>query len=83
MEGEASLSDYRFGRRNIHHYFCSTCGVKPFGKAHVPELGGEIVAVNIACLDGLSDHELAELPVTYGDGRNDHWDTAPAETRHL
>ena len=64
LQGEEILSDYQFGERTIHHLFCSRCGVKPFGRGFLEELGGTFYAVNIACLDGLSDAEFAALPVT-------------------
>lgn len=83
MQGEDSLSDYQFGSGTIHHLFCRRCGVKPFGRGHMEALGGTFYAVNLACLDDISAWELAALPVAYEDGRADHWDRAPAETRHL
>lgn len=83
QQGADALSDYQFGRHIIHHQFCKHCGIKPFGHANVKELGGEFYAVNVACLDDATDEELAAAPVLYEDGRNDRWDAAPAETRHL
>ena len=47
------------------------------------ELRGEFYAVNLACLDDATPQELAAAPVRFEDGRNDRWDVAPAETRHL
>jgi len=81
--GAESLSEYQFGRHIIHHLFCRHCGTKPFGRANVAELGGEFYAVNLACLDDASDEELASAPVHYEDGRNNDWQSAPAETRYL
>lgn len=81
-QGADVLSDYHFGRHAIHHLFCRQCGVKPFGRANMAELGGEFYAVNLACLDA-SDEELANAPVRYENGRSNDWQSAPAETRHL
>jgi hypothetical protein len=81
--GAEALLDYQFGHRVIHHLFCKHCGIKPFGRANVKELGGEFYAVNVACLDDATVEELATAPVQYEDGRHDQWDKAPAETRHL
>ena len=81
--GEDVLTDYSFGGDAIHHFFCSRCGVKTFGSGAMEELGGRFYAVNIACLDDATDEELAHAPIIYEDGRNDRWDRAPAETRHL
>jgi hypothetical protein len=81
-QGTDALSEYQFGGHVIHHLFCRHCGIKPFGHANVAELGGEFYAVNLACLDA-SDEELASAPVRYEDGRNNDWQSAPAETRYL
>jgi hypothetical protein len=37
----------------------------------------------LACLDTIEPSELASAPVTYMDGRNNSWFSAPAEVRHL
>ena len=81
-QGEEALSEYRFGSHSIRHVFCGTCGVKVFGRGELEGLG-PFVAVNLACLDDATDEELAAAPVAYEDGRNDHWERPPAETRHL
>ena len=81
--GEAELGDYQFGAKNGHHYFCRTCGVKPFGRGHVEEIGGDYVSVNLAALDDVTVAALAEAPVRYMDGRGDNWWAEPVETRHL
>jgi hypothetical protein len=82
ISGTDELADYQFGSDNIHHRFCRTCGTKPFGTVDLPEIG-RLVAVNIACLDGLSDEQRAAIPVRYEDGRGDAWERAPAVTSHL
>jgi hypothetical protein len=82
-QGAEALSEYQFGSHVIHHLFCKQCGIKPFGRANVKELGGAFYAVNLACLDDATATELAEAPVQYEDGRNDRWQSAPAETRHM
>ena len=78
-----SFRDYQFGSKNIHHLFCRQCGIKPFGRGHMEALGGTFYAVNVACLDGAAPEEMAAGPIQYQDGRNNAWDKAPAETRHL
>ena len=83
LQGKEALSDYRFGSHTIHHLFCSRCGVKPFGRGHLDELGGDFYGVNIACLDDATTDELGGAPVRYEDGRNNKWESPPAETRHL
>jgi hypothetical protein len=89
LRGEEYLTDYQFGSDTIHHLFCRGCGVKPFGRAHLDvTFGGETLsgvyyAVNIACLDDVTPEELAEAPVRYEDGKNNNWESRPAEVRHL
>jgi hypothetical protein len=83
VEGEDALGDYGFGTGQAHHYFCKHCGVRPFGRGDIPEVGGAYVSVNLACLDDADPAELAEAPVRYMDGRHDNWWNPPAETRHL
>lgn len=83
LSGEANLGDYQFGKRVVHHHFCKTCGVRPFGRGNVAEIGGEYAGINLACLDDLEAKDLAEAPVNYSDGRNDAWWNRPSETRHL
>lgn len=83
LAGENALTDYQFGAKCFHHLFCQHCGVRPFGKGHVEELGGDYVAIHLASLDGVEPSELIEAPLSYLDGKNDSWWTTPAETRHL
>lgn len=83
LQGEDMLADYTFGSGMIHHRFCRQCGIKPFGRGHMEELGGTFYGVNLAWLDDATPAELAAAPVLYEDGRHDDWASAPAETRHL
>jgi len=82
LSGESELADYQFGARRIHHRFCRTCGVRPFGHASA-DGATAFYAVNLAALDGVDPGVLAAAPVTYVDGRHDDFKSAPAETRHL
>lgn len=81
--GENELSEYRFGERHIHHLFCRNCSVRVFGWGEASGGRGVFYAVNVACLDDADPAELAAAPVTYADGRNNRWQSAPAETAHL
>jgi hypothetical protein len=83
LAGEGELTDYQFGSKQGHHLFCRHCGVRPFGRGHVPEIGGDYVSINVACLDDVPDAELAALPVRFFNGHDNDWMHAPAETRHL
>jgi hypothetical protein len=83
LTGEHWLSDYCKPGGAVHHVFCSLCGVRPFERGHVDELGGNYVTINLACLDDMEPAELASAPVTHMDGRNDNWFLPPEEVRHL
>jgi hypothetical protein len=83
LSGDDHLSDYQFGGKSMHHFFCKRCGVRPFGKGHVDVLGGDFYAVNVACLDDIAPEELASLTVRYADGRNNAWHNPPKVTGHL
>jgi hypothetical protein len=81
LAGESELADYQFGARRIHHRFCRTCGVRPFGQADAGN--SAFVAVNLGALDDVDPAELAKAPVMYVDGRHDNFGSPPAVTGHL
>ena len=82
LAGQESLRDYQFGKKNIHHRFCATCGVRAFAQAADPQ-GNAMYALRVNCLDGVGARELAEAPVKYMDMLHDDFKSAPSETRHL
>lgn len=66
LEGGADAqTDYQFGKKTMHHLFCSTCGVRAFGRYTVK--GQEKIIVNLRCLDGL---DVDALEVQKFDGKN-------------
>ena len=83
LAGEDALSDYQFGAKSGHHLFCGHCGVRPFGRGYVEQIGGDYVSISLACLDDVDPQELIEAPLAFFDGRNNNWETPPTETRHL
>jgi hypothetical protein len=83
LAGEDALSDYQFASKSAHHLFCKHCGVRPFGRGNVPEIGGEYVSIQVATLDNAEPAELIEAPLKYFNGRDDNWWSEPEETRHL
>jgi len=64
--GADALIDYQFGKKKIHHLFCSRCGVRSFARGAMPN-GDPIAAVNVRCLDGV---DLGVVPVKMFDGRS-------------
>jgi hypothetical protein len=45
----------------------------------VPEIGGEFVNVNVACLDDVPLDVLEGVKIRYVDGRGDNWFEEPKE----
>lgn len=66
LSGEESLKDYQFGKKQIHHTFCSRCGVHAFGGGTSPQ-GVEMRSINVRCLH---DVDASSLPVTPVDGKS-------------
>jgi len=83
LAGESDLSDYQFGTKSAHHLFCKHCGVRPFGRGYIEQIGGDYVSVQLCTLDDAPPEELMQTPVRFANGRDNSWWTAPAETRHL
>jgi hypothetical protein len=89
LKGEDVLTDYQHTPPSqpapfLHLVFCSRCGVRPFSRGgHLPALGSEFYAVNVACLDDVTDEELAQAPIRYVDGRHDNWNASPLVTAYL
>jgi hypothetical protein len=63
---EQDLASYTFNKHVIHHRFCRTCGMHPFGEGVDPK-GNRMAAINIRCLENLN---LESVPVKHFDGRS-------------
>ena len=48
LAGEDALNTYRFNTGIAAHYFCQTCGIKPF---YIPRSNPDGVDVNANCLE--------------------------------
>ncbi len=73
--GEDNLTDYRFNSGVARHYFCKTCGVKPF---YVPRSNPDGWSVNLRCLDRT---EFSKITIEPFDGQN--WETNAGSLAHL
>lgn len=63
LSGQDKMSTYTFNSGVAQHYFCSTCGIKPF---YLPRSNPDGMDVNVNCLDEpLKNMVLAEF-----DGQN-------------
>ena len=82
LSGEASLRDYQFGQKRIHHRFCARCGVRPFAQGSDGQ-GNQSYVIRVNCLDNVDPQELVDAPVRYFNMLHDDFKSAPSETRHL
>ena len=70
------LGSYAWGGQTGTRYFCQNCGIHCFGRGHLVEVGGDYVAINLNCLDGIDPWQLK---MVYWDGRHDNWEAGPGE----
>lgn len=59
-----TVADYQFGKKTIHHNFCSNCGVSPFGSGTMPD-GTKMKSINARCIDDL---DISKFSVHNYDG---------------
>ena len=76
LKGEDALTSYRFNTGAAQHFFCSRCGIYTH---HQRRSDTSLYAVNVACLDGVSPFDFAEMPVF--DGVNHTKDTGKPTRR--
>lgn len=64
LSGAASLATYRFNTGVAEHHFCTGCGIFTHHKrrSNPHELG-----INVACLEGVSPFDYAEVTVNDGE----------------
>lgn len=58
------MPGYRFNTGVAAHHFCRVCGIPTH---HARRSTPGLLAVSMACLDGCSPFDLAELPVMDGE----------------
>jgi hypothetical protein len=71
LQGEDRLTLYQFNTKAAKHYFCSVCGIYTH---HQRRSNPEQFGINVACLDGVSPFDFAEVIVN--DGVNHPSDSA-------
>ena len=82
VSGDQALADYQFGKKRLHHRFCTTCGVRSYSQG-TDGKGNPMYAVRVNCLDDVDPQELIDAPVKYFNMAHDDIKSPPAETRHL
>lgn len=65
LDGVEALTEYRFNTGTARHFFCSRCGIYTH---HQRRSKPNQYGVNVACLEGVSPFDFAEVPVN--DGRH-------------
>jgi len=65
LQGDAALADYQFGKKNLHHPFCATCGIHTFSRGPAPD-GKVWCGINLRCLD---DVPIDQLTIKQFDGK--------------
>jgi hypothetical protein len=67
---------FRF-EQSGHHLFCRQCGVRPFSRGYVEQIGGDFVSVQLGTLDDVTPAELVAAPVKYSNGRDNRGRNRP------
>lgn len=83
LQGEENTFVYSWGGKAVEQRLCKTCGLRVYGRGDIPQIGGAFVALNVACLDGVSDEEFAAIPIRFCNGRDNAWMQTPAITSYL
>jgi hypothetical protein len=63
LAGEHALSRYTFNTGAAQHFFCSHCGIYTH---HQRRSNPNQYGINVACLEGLSPFDFAQVPVLNG-----------------
>jgi hypothetical protein len=63
LRGEENLTLYQFNTRTAKHWFCRTCGIYTH---HQRRSDPTLYGINLACIEGMSPFDLAEVPVMDG-----------------
>jgi hypothetical protein len=84
-EGAEALADYQWTppgkpEPHLHYRFCRTCGVRAFAQGELPGTEGGFYAVAVSTLDDAEPDALAKS-IKFIDGRHDHLDKVPEDTR--
>jgi hypothetical protein len=63
LQGADALTRYRFHTKAAQHFFCARCGIYTH---HQRRSNQDLFAVNVACLEGVSPFDFADVPVMDG-----------------
>ncbi len=65
LKGQQALSIYRWGDKDVNHYFCRVCGIYPF---HDTTYEAGKYRINLRCIEDL---EPRKLKITQFDGKHE------------
>jgi hypothetical protein len=77
----AELSDYQFGTKKAHHYFCPKCSVHCYKEGSY-EFEGQVAhfqSINLVTLDDGQDVDFRKFKITYWDGKAGNWAAGPKD----
>lgn len=63
VSGEDNLSTYQFHTLTAKHHFCKTCGIHTHAQRRS---NPELLAINVACIEGTSPFDFPEVKVVDG-----------------
>lgn len=63
LAGQDNLTLYQFNTGTAKHWFCKTCGIYTH---HQRRSNPQEFGVNVACIEGVSPFDFAEVPVMDG-----------------
>jgi hypothetical protein len=64
--GDTKQGDYQFNKKQLHHRFCTVCGIESYAEGKMPD-GTPSVGINLRCVDGVDVDKLSPKP---WDGRS-------------
>jgi hypothetical protein len=64
IQGQDKLATYRFNTGIAEHHFCSACGIYTH---HKRRSNPDQLGINVACLEGLSPFDFADVVVNDGE----------------
>lgn len=73
LTGQEQLQTYTFNTGVAQHFFCKTCGIKPF---YIPRSNPDGIDINVNCLD----EKPSNINVVIFDGQN--WEDNAASLAH-
>jgi hypothetical protein len=77
LDGADKLATYRFNTGIAEHHFCTVCGIYTH---HKRRSNPDEIGVNVACLEGVSPFDFAEIIVHDGER---HPADNPTHTTHI